>query len=804
MNGRAVYRSFVGSGFHRIGACGADWIVCAICLALALGATVPPAAAEGGTVMGIAKDALERPLPGADLRLETTDGQVVGRTTTDDQGRFTFTDVASGTYAVVGEKEGFETASAVVTISDGVGATTELTLASKEPLSVRVMAQRLEEARISIQPRIGASTYEITREVIEKQPGGDNNTLTQVLLQAPGVTQDSSQSGYLHVRNEHANVQYRINGVALPEGVSLFGQSGGLSPRFASKVDLITGALPAEYGLRTAGIVDVQTKSGTFEPGGYVGIYGGSQSWLQPSFEYGGSYGRFNYFVAGDYLQNSIGLSPATPNGPIHDDTQQGHGFGYVEYLLDPSSKVSAIAGAFVGHFQIPTSPGGTPAFTVDGISDFPSAKIDQTQLEQNYYAVLSYLKTMPDLVYQISAFTRYSGLTFHPDPLPDVIFNGIAQHYDRTSIAGGLQAEGSYTLTPNHTLRAGVLVSVERATVTTTSSVLPAMDGMQTAETPVTIFDTTDKTGVTESFYLQDAWRILPSVTINGGLRLDLLQAFTDDWQLSPRLNVVWTATPTTTIHAGYARYFTPPPLIFTSTTTLNKFADTTAAPEVPQNTTIKPERAHYIDVGLTQRIVPGLTVGLDSYYKQADHLLDDGQFGAPVLLTPFNYTKGYNWGVELTSSYAAGNFTGYINLAFGQQRATRVEAAQALFSADDLAFIADHYISTDHAQLITASGGLSYLWNRTRFSVDFLAGSGLRRTVTTPNDSTVPGYTQVNLGVTHSFTLGALGPFEARFDVINLLDNNYEIRDGTGVGVFAKQFGPPRGFFVGLKKVF
>jgi hypothetical protein len=71
---RFAYRSPVGSALHRIGARRANWIVCAICLASALGATVPPAAAQGGTVTGIAKDALERPLPGADVRLETTDG----------------------------------------------------------------------------------------------------------------------------------------------------------------------------------------------------------------------------------------------------------------------------------------------------------------------------------------------------------------------------------------------------------------------------------------------------------------------------------------------------------------------------------------------------------------------------------------------------------------------------------------------------------------------------------------------------------------------------------------------------------
>jgi hypothetical protein len=197
-------------------------------------------------------------------------------------------------------------------------------------------------------------------------------------------------------------------------------------------------------------------------------------------------------------------------------------------------------------------------------------------------------------------------------------------------------------------------------------------------------------------------------------------------------------------------------------------------------------------------------LKVGLDAYYKESLYHLDEGQFGAPTFLTPFNYHHATNVGIELTAQYVAGNFSGYGNLAAAQQVAKGIVSAQALFSPDDLAYIHEHYIVTDHSQLITASAGLSYRWGPTRFSVDLVAGSGLRRTVRHPNDATNPPYQQLDFGVSHRFELPAVGKMQARFDVINVLGQDYVLRDGTGVGIFAKQFGPPRGFFGGLKKEF
>src|ERR1700690_2372423 len=209
-----------------------------------------------------------------------------------------------------------------------------------------VIAQPLNEARNGIQTQTGASIYTINEAAIASQPGGDNQLLNQVIMQAPDVAQDSF--GQFHVRGEHNGLQYRLNGIILPEGISVFGQS--LDPLLISSMTLITGALPAEYGLRTAGIINLTTKSGLLQPGGAVSLYGGSHGTVEPSVNYGGGSGSLSYFVSADFLRNDLGIeSPDGSTNPIHDHTTQYHGFGYFEDILDSQNRLALMLGSSVG-----------------------------------------------------------------------------------------------------------------------------------------------------------------------------------------------------------------------------------------------------------------------------------------------------------------------------------------------------------------------------------------------------------------------------------------------------------------------
>ncbi len=667
---------------------------------------------------------------------------------------------------------------------------------SPEQIAAQAAERVIQQTRAFDQQRdfitrpSGATSYELTRDNIENMPGGTNTPLDKVLLQAPGVTQDSAASGQLHVRNEHANVSYRFNGILLPDGVAGFGQV--LESSFIGSISLLTGVLPAQYGLRTAAVVDIKTGVPNSAGTGNVGIYGGSHEQVTPYGEYGGVLGNTEYFVVGRYWANDMGLENTTPAlRAIHDHTAQGRAFGYASTLNDDKSRTSIITGWWQGKFQIPNTPGLNPQFAVDGVGPNDpannSATLNENQYERNVFGVLAWQKTIENWDVQVAYVNRYASVLFVPDQLGDLVFNGTASTVFRGAFTNGVQADAAYRLNEAHTIRTGFISNAEITHVNNTYSVLPVDPNTgNPGTTPFGLNDPNSQWGFIAGVYLQDEWRLTNQLTLNYGLRFDQMWQFVNANQLSPRVNLVYKPWETTSIHAGYARYFTPPTQALAAPTNVNLFTNTTLQPQVPFDSPVLPEHGHVFDVGANQQLVPGVDLGIDAYYKIARDLLDDGQFGQAYVLTAFNYEKGENYGVEGTIRLKNGNFSAYGNLAWGVQRGTNIVSNQFLF--------------TDQAHSWTGSAGAASLWIGTRFSADRIFGSGLRSGDFNLNH--VAPYGQVNVGMSREIAMPGDKPVTVRFDIVNLFDHIYEIRDGSGIGVFAPQFGPRRGYFVGVSQ--
>jgi len=672
----------------------------------------------------------------------------------------------------------------------------------------RVTAKRLDAARNALSPDTGSSVYKFDTDDIARLPLGDATPLNQVLLQAPGVVQDSY--GQLHVRGDHSNLQYRINGVIVPEPISGFGQM--LDTRFANQINVLTGALPAQYGYRTAGIVDITTKGASTdedgEPkafGGEIGTVLGSNATHEVNAQIQGTKDRFSYYLSGVFAENNLGIENPTGNrNATHDHTTQNKSFGMLSYLLDNDSRVSFMFGTSNGRFQIPTRPGLTPQFTLDGAVPPASEALNANQREKTDFQILTYQqKVSPKLDYQVSVFRRASRIDYMPDPIGDLVYNGVAADITRRNEAYGVQGDASYKLTDKHTLRAGVFVQRERYVADNTASVFAAdSSGAQTSTTPFTIVDNHSGNGTTLGVYLQDEWKPTDKLTVNYGARYDRVNTIVSEQQLSPRLGLTYDLTPRTRVHAGYARYFTPPPTEKFDTTSVQAFAGTTNALPSDANTAVKSERSNYFDLGVSHQLTPHLTLGLDAYYRDVRHLQDEGQFGNALLYSAFNYERGRIYGLEGSANYRNGNFGAYLNLAVSRAQGKGIETGQFNFGADELAYINNHWVNLDHDQRLTASAGVSYRYSGTTYTSDVLFGTGLRNGFA--NTEHLPAYWQMNVGAARDFNLPTLGKFKTRLTVLNIFDRSYQLRDGTGIGVGAPQFAPRRTFLLSVSKPF
>ncbi|MFT8736755.1 MAG: TonB-dependent receptor [Zymomonas mobilis] len=681
--------------------------------------------------------------------------------------------------------------------------------------TILVTAQRLNEARAQIQSHLGATVYSMDQKQIEAIPGGYNQQMNNILLQMPGVTQD--QFSQVHIRGDHNNLQYRINGIVLPEGISVFGQT--LAPRMIDKMDLITGALPAQYGLRTAGIIDITTKSGLQKNGGTASIYGGSHGTIIPSVQYGGSTGSTNYYVTGEYRHTALGIDSIDGSStPLHDHSNQGNFFGYLDHILDDSNRISLMAGYSQQNFQIPNPknihPGenGTTGFDLNGQTDYRSNDLNENQRERTGFAQLAFMHDSGPFSMQASVFGRYSSLDYYPSVTGELIFNGMAQRVTRRNVAFGLQYDASWHVSKHHTLRGGFFFDRERGSTFSTSSVFTAdSDGNQIGTVPLSIVDNSGKTQLTYSAYVQDEWKLAQNLTFNYGVRFDLYSSYRTEHQFSPRANLTWQPTKSTAMHIGYSRYFSPPPFELVGYRTISRFTGTTgAATGVDKATTPYAERQNYYDAGIQQKIGKDFTFGVDGYYRRSHNLIDEGQFGEAILMTPFNYSRGKIWGIDFNSSYTHGGWRVYGNFAYQKALGKKIKSSEYNFGEDDLAYIAQHYIYLDHNQSWTASGGISYRFHdgvlkNLQLGATALYGSGLRTDLTLANGDTIPNGASVTpyatVNTTIMYRLEKQG-IDLRFDITNIGDHVYQIRTGEGVGVGLPSYGSRRGFFFGFSK--
>jgi outer membrane cobalamin receptor len=638
----------------------------------------------------------------------------------------------------------------------------------------------------------GANQYTAGSQDIAASPGGATAPLSDVLAQMPGVAIDQNQQ--IHIRNtEGPQFQYQVNGVLIPLDINTNPPFlSMLNPMFIERLDLLDGILPSRYSYATGGVVSIQTRDGCEQPFGEVSLRAGQRDTFEPSFEYAGCHEQLGSYVSGVYQESNTAFSSATPGPtPVHDFTRQGQLLGYFSYPLTATDTLSLLVCGARSSNQLPNVPGLLPQYALAGVASPPSSAAINSYLNfSDALAVLSLSgSASASLSYQLAYTEHAISQRFEPDPVGELIYQGVASMASHVDHDYGLEGDLGY-VTGAHTLGAGFYASQYRVSANDSSLLFPVDEsGVPLRDVPLTVTNNDHANNVIAGVYLSDLWRISPRWQASAGIRWDTLSGFTSSTQLDPTLSLVFHPDAATTFHMGFARYFQVPSLLGISPTAQAAFAGTTAEGPAGTPTPVTEDDREW-DAGVARRVTGHLTLAADAYYEWTSHYLDTGQFGVVPIFAPFNYDRGHIWGAELAARYQNRPLSAYASLTVGRNWQRDVATGQFNFDADELAYIDSHSIVLDHQPLYGAAAGAAWRIGAFSLAADGIYSSGLRSGFA--DLEPLPNVVQVNLSAERDLRVPGLGVLTNRVSVLNAFDRVNLIRPAEGIGIFQSAYGP------------
>jgi TonB dependent receptor/Carboxypeptidase regulatory-like domain len=659
----------------------------------------------GGDITGVIRDSTSgQPLAGGEV-IVYRDNRVIARTATDALGRYRIHDLPEGDYDVEVRLVGFSPLRSHVTV--GKEGDTEVSL--RLPPSV----VRLQEIEITAPVAVAVDTR--TGNQVFKQDryhGAPTQTTSQIVQQSIAGSV-RAPTGEVHIRGQHAEYTYYIDGVPVTPGIS-----GSLNelfdPDVVSQITFQTGGWDAEFGNKNTAIVDVNTRIPAGGLRADASGYGGSFTSNGQTADASQNIGKWGWFVSGTRQETNMRQEPVLFDTLTHDPINfHNHGldlfgFGKIQYLPSEADVVNLDANWSRTRFEVPfDSTGG--AFT------------DDHQQDVNSFVNLGWRHQFPgsgtasgsDLF--VAAFHRRGSLTFTPglNDVPSFVFfpdtTAFNLSEDRNFNSTGIKADYAYRLSEKLQFKLGGLASLTRGhedfvTVDGSGNPGPASNS--------------DLKGSDEWVYAQTVIAPTEKWELRTGVRFDNHDApFAGSQnQLSPRIRLSFFPNAQTSLWAYYGRLFVP-----TNVEDLRAITSVAQSGVVAQPTL--PERDHFFELGLTHRFPFGVVTRLSAYHKRSSPGIDDNTVPGSAIKTSVNIDQVRVTGLEAVIEVRpASRVSGYLNLglnhAYGLGPITG-----GFFPADN----PPSFFDLDHDQRLSAVASVSYADRSLFATITGVYGSGL-----------------------------------------------------------------------------
>jgi hypothetical protein len=708
-------------------------LACALLLPFAIGVAVTPAHADspadspsyvsGSTVLlrgdltgTVTDSASGQPLPSVELTV-MLDSRVIVAANTDAFGRYVVHDVPAGTYTVTARLIGFGAQSRRIVVGTGDGdirADFRMPAVAQSLSSINVVAS----VPLTLDTRSGDQRFKQ-----DSYHGSPSNTTSQILQQSiAGAAR--APTGEVHIRGQHAEYTYYVDGVPVPAGIS-----GSLNelfdPAIINQIDFQTGGWDAEYGNKNAAVVNVQTR---IPVGGFhtsISGYGGSFNTNGETISASTNTGSWGFFGSGSRKSTDMRIEPVvfdTASNRVvnfHNHGTDYSGFGKIQYTPNASNILDLDVSVSTTEFQVPYDSSG-------------GAVLDDNQRDRNAFVNLGYRHifgadtvsgveggstaqtSVPELF--IGAFVRTGGLKYMPGAadvaqfifFPDTL-NAYNLRENRNFTTYGLKAD--YTVHPARELAfkfgtLGQYTTGHEDFVTTTNS-----GGFGPASN-------SDLEGYDVGGYAQTVYSPVERFELRTGVRYDAHNApfAGTQTQFSPRIRLNFFPNPANTFYLYYGRLFVP-----TNVEDLRSI--TSVASEGVVTTATLPERDNFYEGGYVHRFPFGLVSKFAMYHKQSTPGIDDNTVPGSAIVTSVNIKEVRITGIETVQDFhPCGPFSAYLNLAVNHAYG-RGPITGGFFPEDT----PEGYFDLDHDQRVSGTISATYAPGRFYASYTGTYGSGL-----------------------------------------------------------------------------
>ncbi|MGZ8844032.1 MAG: TonB-dependent receptor, partial [Pyrinomonadaceae bacterium] len=660
-----------------------------------------------GSIQGTVKDPNGALLPNATVTLTQPVTGYKQSVTTDAGGSFRIVNVPFNTYKLRVEAAGFQSSEQPIDLESAVPATFDVAL-TLEATTEKVTVTASNEAMVETDRT--SSDTDISQTILERPAGAaPSRAIESMVASTPGFVTDDN--GRMHPRGSESQVQYVIDGIPVTDNLSAI-FSTSIDARTLRTVEVMTGGIPAEFGDKLAGVINVNTRSGLEGPTqGGVSFSGGSFSTGELGADFSTHTKKFGFLANLSASTSQRYLDPPTLEN-FHNFGRSGKGFFRLDYQFNQNNSLRGTLTFGGSNFQVPNRAAQELAGQ------------DQRQRLRDSSQNLTYLHIFSaNTVATISFFNRggTASLSSNTSSTPVVAVQdrslrnfGWLGSVATTRHGHNLKFGGQATITPVReqfsfypTVRFDDLVDED-------GNVFPNPVNNFNAANPFRFND--NRTGRTLSVYVQDRFTVFKNFTLDAGVRYDNYRLVIGEQALSPRIGVAYYIAKTkTTLHASYNRFFQPPPaenLLLASSLQAAAISPISVLQGVVTIRPILPDKEHAFEFGAQQSLSKFFRLNLTVYQKRIENFSDKDQFFETGVIFPLAISSGRVTGEEarLETTDIHG-FRGFISYANARAYGVTPINGGLFLGEDPGAFqIAGLKFANDHDQRNAAQFQLSY----------------------------------------------------------------------------------------------